>query len=59
LVFLRATRQVFRHLPPVSTSDAEADTALGDWYVKRTVVDRAPHRVRAPDAEAVAWTVGG
>ena len=42
MVFLRATRKLLRYLPPVSTSDLSSGTALGDWYVKRMVVDRVP-----------------
>ena len=42
MVFLRATQKVLRYLPPVSSSDLSPDTALGDWYVKRMIVDRVP-----------------
>lgn len=42
MVVLRATQKVLRYLPPFSSSAASADTALGDWYVKRMVVDRIP-----------------
>ena len=42
MVFLRATQKVLRNLPPVSSSGSSSDTALGDWYVKRMVVDRVP-----------------
>ena len=33
---------MLRHLPPISTPEASSDTALGDWYVKRMVIDRVP-----------------
>lgn len=42
VVVLRATRKVLRALPPVTASAAASDTALGDWYVNRLVVDRQP-----------------
>lgn len=42
MVVLRATQKVLRTLP-LSATDADAsDTALGDWYVNRVVVDRQP-----------------
>lgn len=42
MVTLRATKKVLRWLPLVSAGDHSADTALGDWYVNRFVVDRQP-----------------
>ncbi len=42
MVLLRATQQVLRNLPPISSAALSSDTALGDWYVKRLVVDRVP-----------------
>lgn len=39
---LRATKKVLRWLPPVSVEEHSADTALGDWYVNRFIVDRQP-----------------
>lgn len=42
MVTLRATQKVLKRLPPVSADDALSDTALGDWYVNRLVVDRQP-----------------
>jgi hypothetical protein len=42
VVTLRATQKVLKRLPPVSADDALSDTALGDWYVNRLVVDRQP-----------------
>jgi hypothetical protein len=42
VIVLRATRKVLKSLV-VSASDADiSDTALGDWYVNRVVVDRQP-----------------
>lgn len=42
MVTLRATQKVLKRLPPVSADEALSDTALGDWYVNRLVVDRQP-----------------
>ena len=42
MVVLRATRKVLRLLPPPTASDIASDTALGDWYVNRLVVDHRP-----------------
>jgi hypothetical protein len=42
MVILRATRTLMRSLPPFDARDQESDTALGDWYAKRLVVDRRP-----------------
>jgi hypothetical protein len=42
MVLLRATQRVLRQLPPMSPEFGESDTALGDWYVNRLVVDRRP-----------------
>ncbi len=42
MVVLRATRKVLKTLP-LSAADADvSDTALGDWYVNRLVLDRQP-----------------
>ncbi len=42
MVVLRATQKVLRTLPPPSPTHDASDTALGDWYVNRIVVDRRP-----------------
>lgn len=42
MVTLRATKKVLKWLPPGSAGDVYPDTALGDWYVNRFVVDRQP-----------------
>lgn len=42
MVFLRATRQVLSRLDTSPAADAASDTALGDWFVTRIVVDRQP-----------------
>jgi len=42
MVVLRPTRKLFRSLPPWPSPVAVSDTALGDWYVNRLVVDRRP-----------------
>lgn len=40
---LRATQKVLRHLPsPAPDAVSGSDTALGDWYATRVVVDRIP-----------------
>lgn len=43
MLILRATQKVLRNLPNCSAGDTDvSDTALGDWYAHRTVVDRQP-----------------
>lgn len=42
MVVLRATRKVLRSLPESVSETDSSDTALGDWYVNRIVVDRQP-----------------
>jgi hypothetical protein len=39
---LRATQKVLRILPQSADDVDVSDTALGDWYVNRMVVDRQP-----------------
>jgi hypothetical protein len=41
-VTLRRTQKLARALPLTSESPPPPDTALGDWYVNRVVVDRRP-----------------
>src|SRR5262245_48247743 len=41
MVILRPTRKL-RSLLPTADLSARSDTALGDWYVNRVVVDRQP-----------------
>jgi uncharacterized protein DUF6933 len=41
MVVIRPTRKLHRTLP-VSQMAGASDTALGDWYVNRLVVDRQP-----------------
>jgi len=41
VVILRATKKVLNRLPKPHV-DGESDTALGDWYVNRIVIDRKP-----------------
>jgi len=41
MVILRPTRKLHALLPPAAVS-GQSDTALGDWYVNRLVVDRQP-----------------
>jgi len=42
MVVLRATQKLAKVLPPSADAAAESDTALGDWYVNRLIVDRQP-----------------
>ena len=42
MVILRPTRKLQALLPPTTTAPGPSDTALGDWYVNRLVVDRQP-----------------
>ena len=42
MVALRATQKVLRHLPAPGPEPGPPDTALGDWFVNRLVVDRRP-----------------
>jgi len=41
MVTLRPTRRLQSALPPTASA-AHSDTALGDWYANRLVVDRRP-----------------
>jgi hypothetical protein len=42
VVILRPTTKLRKYLPVGPVDGAESDTALGDWYVNRVVVDRRP-----------------
>lgn len=42
MVILRPLRKLSRVLPASSEPLASSDTALGDWYVNRLVVDKQP-----------------
>ena len=42
MVILRPTRKLRTALPVTSDVSTPSDTALGDWYVNRIVVDRRP-----------------
>lgn len=42
MVVLRATKRVLAKLVPAPRAVMASDTALGDWYVNRLVVDRQP-----------------
>ena len=42
MVVLRATRKLSAALPITTVGDETSDTALGDWFVNRLVVDRRP-----------------
>lgn len=42
MLVLRATQKVLKTLPRLECEGDTSDTALGDWYVNRFVVDRQP-----------------
>jgi hypothetical protein len=42
MVILRVTRKLRELRPEPVAAEIESDTALGDWYVNRFVVDRRP-----------------
>ena len=42
MLVLRGTKKVLRYLPPPTEQPGDSDTALGDWYANRIVVDRQP-----------------
>ena len=42
MVILRSTRKLNSLLPATEVIPTSSDTALGDWYVNRVVVDRQP-----------------
>lgn len=42
MVILRPTRKLSSLLPGIGAAQTSSDTALGDWYVNRIVVDRRP-----------------
>lgn len=42
MVILRPTQKLHRALPVTKAALPESETALGDWYVNRLVVDRRP-----------------
>ena len=42
MVVLRATQKVLKLLSEPVNGSATSDTALGDWYVNRIVIDRRP-----------------
>ena len=42
MVILRPTRKLQTLVPPETEPAAPSDTALGDWYLNRLIVDRRP-----------------
>ena len=42
MLILRGTRKILRYLPLTAGDGDTSDTALGDWYVNRIVIDRQP-----------------
>lgn len=42
MVILRPVRKLYGSLPPSRDTQLTSTTALGDWYLKRVVVDRHP-----------------
>lgn len=54
MVQLRATQKVLRYLPSPLQENGASDTALGDWYANRVVVDRIPILVLVSSASLLA-----
>jgi hypothetical protein len=42
MVILRATQKLLHNWPELGSGAGLSDTALGDWYLNRLVVDRQP-----------------
>jgi hypothetical protein len=42
VLILRATQKVLKLLPKTARDEDVSDSALGDWYVNRIVIDRQP-----------------
>jgi hypothetical protein len=42
MVVLRRTQKLLKALPATATASEISDTALGDWYINRIVIDRQP-----------------
>jgi hypothetical protein len=56
MVVLRPTRKL-RTALPVTEVTGTSDTALGDWYVNRIVVDRQPLLLLVSSASLLAMLV--
>jgi hypothetical protein len=54
VVILRPTAKVRKYLPVGPVDGTESDTALGDWYVNRLVVDRRPLLLLVSSASLLA-----
>lgn len=54
MVVIRATKQVLKALPESASEPHASDTALGDWYVNRFVVDRQPLLLLVSSASRLA-----
>lgn len=50
MVYLRATQRALRFLGPASPANKPSDTALGDWFVNRFVIDRRPFLILVSSA---------
>ena len=57
MVILRPTTKLRKHLPVGAVDGARSDTALGDWYVNRVVVDRRPLLLLVSSASLLAVLV--
>lgn len=57
MVILRPTRKLHTLLRPSGSPMAGSDTALGDWYVNRVVVDRQPLLLLVSSASLVPLIV--
>jgi hypothetical protein len=54
VVVLRRTQKLASQLPASSDTTVTSDTALGDWYVNRLVVDRKPLLVMASSRSLIS-----
>jgi hypothetical protein len=59
MVILRPTRKLRSLLPAEEVGSARFDTALGDWYVNRIVVDREPLLLLVSSTSLLPMRVAG
>jgi hypothetical protein len=57
MVVLRPTRKLRTWLPVARTASMASDTALGDWYVNRVVVDRRPLMILVSSTSLLSMVV--
>lgn len=58
MVLLRPTAKLRNQLP-VCAASAQSDTALGDWYVNRVVIDRQPLLLLVSSASLLPIVIPG